>query len=187
MKVALVLLIAASAFASNDDEGVLRDLPEVQGKAAQSREASSRLDLILSDPAKFVVEKTYLSNADKFKKFVADKKAASAFLADKSTQFIARSSWAVKRLAQPNLVDAVVGSPAMQDKKAVSYLFSKSSIPMNLARMEGVRAALEDSEVMGRVCTPSLKKWLEKNPAAASVLKAQSPALATAVSKVATK
>jgi hypothetical protein len=183
MKAALVLLIAASAFASNDGEGVLQDLPEVQGKAAQSREASSRLDLILSDPARFVVEKTYLSSPERFKKFAADKKAASAFLADKSTQFIARSAWAVKRLAQPNLVDAVVASPAMQDRKAVSYLFSKTSIPMNLARMEGVRAALDDSEVMGRVCTPALKKWLEKNPAAASVLKGQSPVLAAALKR----
>lgn len=175
---------AVSARAAQNGEGLDALYGEVPALKASIRLVSAskdRLAALARDPARFLAQQTYLGKPRAFRRFLGDKRAVDAFLADPVTSFVAGHAWAVRQAARPQVVAAVLASPAMQDKKLVSYLFGKTTLPLSLARAAGVAEALHDPQFVSQLCTPQVRAWLSANPAAKAVLRSQSPALEAAL------
>jgi len=190
MRIALAFLLiglSASAFGAERGEGGLdaafRDIPGLREFVAQRTQTKSQLEAVASDPARFIAEKTYLGSSSAFRTFLRDGAAVESFLNDQVTVFITRQGWAVKQLAGPSVVRAVIGSPAMRDGKLVSYFFTKTSLPLRLGRASGVQEALSDRAFVERLCSAELRAWLTSNPAAQAALKAQSPVAASVLAR----
>ena len=83
-------------------------------------------------------------------------------------------------LADPGVVKAFLGTPAMQDAGAVRELMS-SKLFKKVLDCPGPQGALEDpSTIMKLVSDPATLKWLGENPGALKAVPAAAPALAAA-------
>ncbi len=180
---AFILLATLNAHAAQRGDGLEALYGEVPGLRASVKlvsDSKDRLAALASDPAQFVARKTYLGDAGTFSRFLRDKKAVDGFLADPVTSFVTAHDWAVRQAARPAVVEAVLASPAMRDKKLVSYMFTKTALPLRLARTDGVAQALRDKEFVSQLCTARVRAWLSENPAARAALTSQSPAFGEA-------
>ena len=180
------LLLPALAFATESDgelEATFKAIPGMSDYVARISQSKDRIADVAADPARFVSERTYLRDPKAFRAFLRNRRAVDSFLGDGVTRYVVEHGWAVKQLARPKVVEAVLASPAMRDRKVVSYLFTKSALPLQLERAPGVKEALADKEFVESVCTPEVRSWLAANPAAAVSLKSQSPAFAAALAR----
>lgn len=177
LSIALAALSAAPARAADGLAALYGEVPGLQASVKAATSAKDRLEALGSDPASFIAKRTYLGDAGTFRRFLRDRRAVDAFLGDPVTSFVVSHSWAVRQAARPSIVEAALASPALQDKKLVSYLFTKTALPLRLARSYGVSQALRDPEFASQLCTPRVKAWLAANPAASAALRAENPAL----------
>lgn len=188
MRFLILAALLAPAFASAtesdaDLEATFKAIPGMSDYVARISQSKDRIGDVAADPKRFIAERTYLRAPNAFRAFLKNKGAVRGFLADGVTRYVVEHSWAVKQLARPSVIEAVIASPAMRDRRLVSYLFTKSELPLQLERAPGVREALGDKDFVESVCTPEVRGWLAANPSAASSLKSQSPAFAAALAR----
>jgi hypothetical protein len=143
------------------------------GDAAAQAAARSdgRLTSLLAAPASYLALRTHLGSADRLRGFLGNRARTERYAGHPVVKAVLSSPTLIRALLRPAVVRAFVGSPAMQDPRAVSALLD-SPLARTITSAPGVKQAIRDDPRLVLTLTndPPVDAWVRKNPRALNVL-----------------
>lgn len=129
-----------------------------------------RFVALLSSPASFLTQKTFLGSASRLRVFLGDAARSRRYVEHPIVAGVLASPALVKLLAKPAVVRAFVTSPAMQDPAAVQALASSPLAKAVLNSPGVVENVRTDPQFMKRIVDePQTADWLARHPSAGMV------------------
>jgi hypothetical protein len=151
--------------------------------AASAYRPSSMYQKLLSAPAKFMVQRSHLGNAARFRQFVSNPSRVQRYLDWPVTRGVMENPAALKALvSQPAVVQAFLTSPAMQDPNSVKALVSSPLLAKLLQSPAAVELLKDPNFVSQVLMNPETMQWLMKNPTAMKSISQIAPNISAGLS-----
>lgn len=147
------------------------EAPPASSPDAPTAIAGGEAAALWKNPARYVVERSWLRSADTLKAMVRQPDRVERYLDLPAVKLVTNSPmlsrWVLGNRA---VVRAFLHSPAMRDRDAVSALLG-SRLAERILTAPGVRSLLQDPARISEVFQdPEIVDWLRANPAALSAL-----------------